>query len=70
MELFYDFADYVHGRKKIPEKFLKKDLSRKFADDTISKAIYEAYEKYTKGPVDPATIKRKNLSDFGYSKTA
>ena len=70
MELFYDFADYVHGRKKIPEKFLKKDSSRKFADDTISKVIYEAYKKYINGPVDPATIKQKDLSDFSYSKTA
>ena len=70
MELFYDFADYVHGRKEIPEKFLKKDSSRKYADDAISKAIYEAYERYKKGPVDPAKINRKNLSDFHHSITA
>ena len=23
MELYYDFADYVSGKKEIPEKFLK-----------------------------------------------
>ena len=70
VELFYDFADYVHGKKEIPEKFLKKDSSRKYADDTISKTIYEAYERYKKGPVDPATTKQKDLSQLTYSKIA
>ena len=53
MELFYDFADYVNGKKEIPEKFLKNDPSRRYAD---SQEIYDLYEKYKLGPVDPIMI--------------
>ena len=53
MELFYDFADYVTGKKEIPEKFLKNDSSRKYAN---SDEIYELYEKYKQGPIDPMMV--------------
>tara|TARA_Y100000310_G_C20414647_1_gene683689 strand:- start:327 stop:830 length:504 start_codon:yes stop_codon:yes gene_type:complete len=53
IELFYDFHDYVTGKKEIPEKFLKNDTSRRYADND---EIYTLYEKYKKGPVDPALI--------------
>ena len=53
MELFYDFADYVSGKKEIPAKFLKSDPSRRYAD---SQEIYDLYEKYKLGPVDPIMI--------------
>ena len=66
MELFYDFADYVSGKKEIPEKYLKNDPSRRFAD---SDEIYELYEKYKQGPIDPVlivpkeSIKEKQLEE-------
>jgi len=66
MELFYDFADYVSGKKDIPEKYLKNDLSRRYAD---SNEIYELYEKYKQGPIDPVlivpkeSIKEKQLEE-------
>ena len=53
MELFYDFVSYVDGTKEIPEKYLKSDLSRRYA---ASDEIYELYEKYKKGPIDPVMI--------------
>ena len=53
LELFYDFADYVTGKKPIPEKYLKDDPQRRFAD---SDEIYELYEKYKSGPIDPVLI--------------
>jgi radical SAM superfamily enzyme YgiQ (UPF0313 family) len=56
MELFYDFADYVTGKKEIPEKFQKNDPSRRYADN---EEIYELYEKYKQGPVDPVMIMPK-----------
>ena len=56
MELFYDFADYVSGKKEIPEKFLKNDPSRRYAK---SDEIYELYKKYKLGPVDPVLIMPK-----------
>ena len=70
MELYYDFAAYVNGEKEIPEKFLKIDSSRKYADNPASKKIYALYEKYKKGPVDPATIKRKKSNGINYQKSA
>ena len=55
MELHDDFMKYVTGEKEIPEKFLKDDPERRFAD---SSEIYELYEKYKKGPVpiDPLMV--------------
>ena len=53
MELYYDFADYVSGKKEIPEKFLKTDPERRFAD---SQEIYDLYQKYLQGPVDPFMV--------------
>ena len=53
MELYYDFASYVDGTKEIPEKYLKSDLSRRYA---ASDEIYELYEKYKQGPIDPIMI--------------
>ena len=32
IELFYDFEDYINGKKDIPEKFLITDPLRKFAE--------------------------------------
>ena len=57
MELYYDFADYVSGKKEIPEKFLKTDPERRFAD---SQEIYDLYQKYLQGPVDPFMVIPKN----------
>ena len=56
MELYYDFADYVSGKKEIPE-FLKTDPERRFAD---SQEIYDLYQKYLQGPVDPFMVIPKN----------
>ncbi len=70
MELYYDFAAYVNGEKKIPEKFLKIDPSRKYAENPVSKEIYALYEKYKKGPVDPAKIKPRKLGQESYKKSA
>ena len=57
IELYYDFFNYVTGKKAIPEKYLKNDPQRRYAD---SEEIYELYEKYKKGPIDPALIVPKN----------
>ena len=67
IELFYDFHDYVTGKKPIPEKFLKDDPSRRYADND---EIYELYEKYKKGPVDPALIVPKTSIEHRKSKSA
>jgi hypothetical protein len=55
MELHDDFMKYVTGEKEIPEKFLKEDPDRRFAN---SPEIYELYEKYKKGPIpiDPVMV--------------
>jgi len=53
MELFNDFQHYVSGKKPIPEKYLNNDPLRRHAD---SDEIYELYEKYKQGPVDPMMI--------------
>ena len=45
----------VLGPLRIPEKFLKEDPDRRFAN---SPEIYELYEKYKKGPIpiDPVMV--------------
>jgi hypothetical protein len=57
MELFYDFADYVTGKKEIPERFLKNDPTRRYANNN---EIYELYEKYKNGPIDPLMVRPQN----------
>ena len=64
---FYDFNDYVTGKKLIPEKFLKNDPSRRYA---VNDEIYELYEKYKKGPIDPALIVPKTSIEHRKSKSA
>ncbi len=56
IELFEDFHDYLTGKKEIPEKYLKSDPLRRY---TNNDEIYSLYEKYKKGPIDPALIKPK-----------
>ncbi|MEC9205816.1 MAG: radical SAM protein [Pseudomonadota bacterium] len=55
MELHDDFMKYVNGEKPIPEKFLKDDPERRFADND---EIYTLYEKYKRGPIpiDPVMV--------------
>ena len=67
MELFYDFADYVSGKKEIPERFIKSDPERRFADN---EEIYELYEKYKQGPVDPVMIVPQSGIKPHHAKTA
>ena len=57
LELYSDFKNYITGKKAIPEKFLKNDPSRRYADND---EIYNLYEKYKQGPIDPVLIKPKN----------
>jgi len=64
IELFYDFHDYVTGKKDIPEKFLKSDPSRRYAGN---EEIYKLYEKYKQGPVDPVLIIPK--TSIGHQKS-
>ena len=49
MELFYDFSNYVNGKKDIPEKFFSIDPLRKFAENDSTR---EMYAQYIKGPKD------------------
>ena len=49
IELFYDFEDYINGKKDIPEKFLSIDPLRKFAENDSTR---EMYALYMKGPKD------------------
>jgi radical SAM superfamily enzyme YgiQ (UPF0313 family) len=63
LEVFYDFSDYINGKKDIPKKFLKTDLLRKYAEgDPMSNVIYEMYSRYKKGPqdIDPNNLSSKN----------
>lgn len=63
LEVFYDFSDYINGKKDIPKKFLKTDPLRKYAEgDPISNIIYDMYKRYKNGPqdIDPNNLSSKN----------
>ena len=61
IELFDNFMEYVTGKKDIPEKFLKDDPDRRYAD---SQEVYDLYEKYRKGPIpiDPVLVVPKDAA--------
>ena len=59
-DLWFNFTDYINGKKDIPKKFLETDPLRKFAEDhPVAKLIYEKYEHYKNGPKN---INTKNIS--------
>ena len=61
-ELYFNFSDYINGKKDIPKKFLETDPLRKFAaNDPIAELIYGKYQSYKNGPkdIDPQNISPK-----------
>ena len=59
IELWSNFADYINGKKDIPEKFLNNDPLRKFAENDSTR---EMYALYMKGPKD---IKPREINTLG-----
>ena len=64
IELYYDFSDYINGKKDIPKKFLKTDPLRKYVTEE-SEIIYKLYDSYKNGPqdLDPKNIFPKDNID-------
>ena len=64
IELYYNFADYINGKKEIPKKFLETDSERHFAKNDLKNIeIYKLYAEYKNGPrdINPTNVvERKN----------
>ena len=61
-ELYFNFSDYINGKKDIPKRFLENDPLRKFAaNDPIAELVYSMYQSYKNGPkdIDPQNISLK-----------